>query len=346
VKTFAINGRFIVRSQTGQERFATEIIQELDKLIPSGVIELIIPKYTVKEPHYRNIKVVRYGNVKKHLWEQINFLYYIIKHKKIGINLCTTCPLLKPDINTIHDISYFVNPHFFKNWYGRLSLIWHILMYLSTFYLGKKILTVSNFSKNEIMRVFHVRNEKIEVLGNSWKHMEKTNADNNIFIKYNILKKGEYFFSASSLTPQKNIDWILMAAKNNPQNIFAIAGEKLKLTLGKHYNSVNILYLGYVSDGEMKSLMQNCKAFIHPALYEGFGIPPLEALSVGAKIIVSKKSCLPEIFEKSAYYIDPHDPDVNLDKLLEKEVESPDSILEKYTWEKYAKCLLEVLIKY
>ena len=67
----------------------------------------------------------------------------------------------------------------------------------------------------------------------------------------------------------------------------------------------NVKLLGYVSDGQVKWLMQNCKAFIFPSYYEGFGIPPLEALSVGAKIVVGNAASLPEIYKKSAYYIDP-----------------------------------------
>ena len=82
----------------------------------------------------------------------------------------------------------------------------------------------------------------------------------------------------------------------------------------------NVIYLGFVSDEEMKTLMANCKAFIHPALYEGFGITPMEAMSVGAELIISNAACLPEIYGKSAHYIDPHNSDVDLDKLLSEPV--------------------------
>jgi glycosyltransferase involved in cell wall biosynthesis len=61
----------------------------------------------------------------------------------------------------------------------------------------------------------------------------------------------------------------------------------------------NIHFTGYLTDGEIKALMQNCRAFIHPAIYEGFGIPPLEAMSCGADLIISTATCLPEIYEKS-----------------------------------------------
>lgn len=72
--------------------------------------------------------------------------------------------------------------------------------------------------------------------------------------------------------------------------------------------------------------MQKCKAFVFPSYYEGFGIPPLEALSCGTKIIVSNASCLPEIYADTAYYIDPDNPNVNLNELLSKKIESPNNI--------------------
>ena len=98
-----------------------------------------------------------------------------------------------------------------------------------------------------------------------------------------------------------------------------------------------LFYLGFVSDEEMKTLMANCKAFIHPALYEGFGITPMEAMSVGAELIISNAACLPEIYGKSSHYIDPHNSDVDLDKLLSEPVESADKVLNNYSWEKFAK---------
>ena len=89
--------------------------------------------------------------------------------------------------------------------------------------------------------------------------------------------------------------------------------------------------------------MQHCRAFIHPAIYEGFGIPPLEALSCGADIIVSTATCLPEIYKNSAHYIDPYNYDVDLDNLLKQPVESRESVLERFDWSVEAKKLLSLL---
>ena len=89
--------------------------------------------------------------------------------------------------------------------------------------------------------------------------------------------------------------------------------------------------------------MTNCKAFIHPAIYEGFGIPPLEAMSCGAPLIISTATCLPEIYENSVHYIDPFDYNINLDNLLSQKIESPDVILKKFNWKQEADKLYRLL---
>lgn len=346
MKKYAINGRFVVRNITGQERFAIEITRELDNLVKPGEIELIIPQYAKEEriPSYKNIKIVKYGNVKSHLWEQISFFFYLLKTRRTGISFCTTCPLLKPDINTMHDINQNVNPYLFKSLYGRLSTIWHSMMLYSSLYFGKKLLTVSEFSKKEIITHFKVNPDKIIVLGNGWQHITRTSIDDSLFLKYPQLKDKQYYFAASSLTPQKNFDWIVNAATKNPKELFAIAGKKEKLS-NEFISQIpsNLLFLGYVTDEQMRSLMQHCKAFIHPAVYEGFGIPPMEALANGAQIIISNAACLPEIFEDAAHYINPYNSNVDLNKLLEVPVAPALKILNKYSWEKEAKKLYSLL---
>ena len=239
-----------------------------------------------------------------------------------------------------------VNKQWYNNLYGRLSTIWHGLMKFSTFHFAKKILTVSNFSKDEMIRVCKAKEEKIYVLGNGWQHYNRVGFDDRIFDKFSQLIRGEYYFAASSLTPQKNFKWIYEVAKKNRNCIFAIAGKVEGLSIDKgETKPENIIYLGFVSDEEMKSLMKGCKAFIHPALYEGFGITPMEALSTGAELIISDAACLPEIYGKSAHYIDPYNTDVDLDRLLEEPVDPANKVLDNYSWEKFAGMLYNLLIE-
>ena len=134
-------------------------------------------------------------------------------------------------------------------------------------------------------------------------------------------------------------------AKRNPGCQFVITGKAEGFTkLGvKDLKTDNLHFTGYLTDGEVKSLMSECRAFIHPAIYEGFGIPPLEALSCGARLILSTATCLPEIYEDSAYYIDPYNYDVNLEDMLAKPIGDRQRILEKFSWDADARKLLDIL---
>jgi len=113
--------------------------------------------------------------------------------------------------------------------------------------------------------------------------------DEGIFARRPQLKPGQYYFSMANLLKNKNFPWVLRAAGAKPDAVFAIAGggslaaEAERLGLA---DLPNVLYLGYVSDGAAKALMAHCKAFLFPTLYEGFGIPPLEAAARGAPQII------------------------------------------------------------
>lgn len=100
-----------------------------------------------------------------------------------------------------------------------------------------------------------------------------------------------------------------------------------------------------MTDGQNKALMQNCKGFLHPAVFEGFGIPPLEALSLGAPIALARASCLPELYGDTARYFDPYDYDVDLDALFAKPAAPPDKVLARYSWEKTARFWLDEIKK-
>ena len=101
--------------------------------------------------------------------------------------------------------------------------------------------------------------------------------------------------------------------------------------------------LGFISDEDACALIKNCRAFIHPSLYEGFGIPPLEALALGAEVIASNATALPEVLGESVHYIEPLKGDINFELLLKKLVSSSDDILCKYSWNTSAEELYHIM---
>ena len=341
-----INGQFTARKMTGQERFAYEIISELDKLKTDIKFTLVIPKNAKNIPPLKNIPIIKYGKAKGSLWEQTFFAYYTIRHKALSLNLCSIMPLLKPGIICIHDLCYKVNPQYFKTSYARISQLWHIIQFHFAWHFSPLIFTVSEFSKQQMIDIYHVNPDKIKVLGNGWEHFERVKEDTSLIERHPEFFQKPYFFSLGSLAPNKNIKWILEVAQKHPQYNFYIAGNANPTAYKEDYNSkdyTNVQFLGYISDSEIKTFMKYCKAFIFPSYFEGFGIPPLEALSVGAKVIAANTSCLPEILQDTCYYIDPYNTDINLDTLLSNQVQKPNKVLEKYQFKNFALLLLKYL---
>ena len=147
-----------------------------------------------------------------------------------------------------------------------------------------------------------------------------------------------------------NLKWICQYAQNHPEETFAVSGKAISGLVPPELEALkslkNVILPGYLSDAQVKALMEKCRAFVFPSYYEGLGIPALEALSCGTKIIVSKKASLPDIYGNCACYIDTQTTRCSLTELLSKKTDSPEDILNRYTYENAAKKLLEVLRKF
>ena len=337
-----VNGKFLSQNITGVQRYAREIMLEIDKHFDEST-EIIVyaDKNARNIPDYKNIKAVKSRHLTGNLWEQVSLPLYAMRKHGLCVSLCNMAPVLKPDVVVIHDVSYKVN----KGFFSRKFTLWYNFVFSSIIRRIKKIVTVSEFSKSEILRCYNIDSQKLLVTYNGWQHYQRTHADENALSRYG-LTASEYYFSMSSMAPNKNFKWIASAAKNNPNVTFAVSGAVNSKVFGDIFDfdvPENLKFLGYVSDEEAKELTANCRAFLFPSFYEGFGIPPLEALSTGARAIVSDRSCMREIFGDCVYYISPDDPSVDLDKLISAACELPDELLKKYSWEKSASILYSAL---
>jgi glycosyltransferase involved in cell wall biosynthesis len=315
-------------------------------------MELVVSKKTDWIPPLKHIRSVKYGCGNKTIWEQMIFCFYCIKNRRTPINLCGQMLLLYPKgITVIHDIRSVVHPEWTKseNFRSRLLTYWFIIQSFCIAKFEKKVATVSEFSRNEIAQYCHIDREKIYVIPNAWQHiLDIEDAQIDFSVVFPKLKIKEYFFSVAAIAKHKNLKWIAQAAERNPESVFALSGMLNKKLFGdadlaNMANLSNILYLGYVSDAELKTLIKNCRAFIYPSLYEGFGIPPLEALALGTQVISSNAGVFPEVLGHSVHYIDPNNYDVDLDKLLAEPVAPANEVLDKYSWERSANILLSIL---
>lgn len=350
MKKIIINGSFLCRNLTGIERFSLEICKRLDSFDKNSLFELYVPKDAKFIPELSNLKItISDSKLKKFpLWDHFTFPKYVRKQKSISLDFANLTSLFHPGLVFIHDIYAKLYPQDFTSPKDKLRRFYMCWMYRHAIKKGKHIFTVSEFSKNQIIETYKVDSKKITVIPNGWDHFKSINEDESVLKAFPQLHKQKFYFTLGSLQKRKNLIWLVKYAKNHPEEIFAISGKAINGMVSNEISSLeslsNIVLLGYVSDEQVKFLMRNCKAFIFPSYYEGFGIPPLEALSVGAKIIVSDIPCFKEIYKASAYYIDPNNPNVKLSDLLKTQVSSAEELLNYYTYDNAAKKLYNTLI--
>ena len=340
MKKIIINGKFYAQKITGVQRFARELILELDNIVSNQDIKILVPKDAVDLPVLKNIQIKKSPFKKSIFWEQLWLPLYIAKQKAIGVHLCHVAPLLKPDIVCIHDANVISNPQ----WFTKKIYLWYRLIESICAKKAKKILTVSEFSKNELKKHLGIIESNIFTLCEGWQHFNRIHSNTETLSRYKLNKKN-FYFSLGTKAQYKNMKWVYDYARKNPNEIFAISGSSYGKIFGEDTSIIpnNVHFLGYLSDEEIKTMMQNCKAFLFPSLYEGFGIPPLEALSTGSPVIVSDIPVMHEIFGDTVHYINPNNTDVDLNLLAEKSVAPAATALDKYSWQKGALLLQDII---
>lgn len=226
-----------------------------------------------------------------------------------------------------------------------------------------RIITVSNYSKKEIMKNFSVPSLKIEVTYEATSDFKNTPPEINekeFLEKHRI--KFPYLLYVGNAYPHKNLERLLRVFKllidkeNLDLNLVFVGKidyffKRLKKFVNQLQLQKRVFFLGYVTDEELKYLYQKALVYVFPSFIEGFGLPPLEAMTQGLPVVASNSSCLPEILGSAAYYFNPHDSQslalvikrIALDKSLRSELRKKGlNQVRRYSWPKLAEQTLGV----
>lgn len=295
-----VNARFVTQATTGVQRFAERVSLELKAMFPNAVF--VSPKGVINQEAADALGVLQVGTRGGHAWEQLDLPRYLRSNgSPLLLNLGNTGPITYSNqIVTLHDIAFIRYPGSFS-WRFRAAY-----KVMSRILLAKSraLLTVSEFSKGEISSYFGTDNSKIFVVPNA--------VDSRFARRIPVPAAKPYLLAVSSPNVHKNFSRVIEAYSRS-----LVCGTVDLLIVGGQASSFakqqfdelpsGVRFLGRVSDDQLIDLYSGAVAFVFPSLYEGFGIPPLEAQACGCAVMASNAASIPEVLGESAFYFDPLD---------------------------------------
>lgn len=228
----------------------------------------------------------------------------------------------KTSVVTIHDLAIYKNPAWFP-----MQVFSTRLLVPQSLRKAQHIIAVSESTKQDLEEIFGVRPEKMSVIYEA----PLTNAlhvkDQNVDVLDKFQLTLPYIFFVGTIDPRKNLEMLLEAftmVRKHPE----LKSVQLVLAGGKGYRHDRVLdritqlhlgpaikYLGYVTHNEKLALLKNAAVFAFPSLYEGFGLPVLDAMKLGVPVVTSNVSSLPEVAGDAALKVNPEDPRALADAL-------------------------------
>lgn len=322
--------RAFLSRRTGIEEYSYQVIKHLRDLLPQdGTVVL----YVRKKIKFQGWKVVftspdidfdfpSHWSVKSlwapRLWTQARLSLEMFFHRPDVLFVpAHTVPLIHPSetVVTIHGLEYEYSPESYA-WYERLYMRWSIRFSVHS---ASQIIAVSKNTKRDLIRLYGVPEEKITVIYEGVATVNQVSS-----IKYQVsntqyqIPNTPYFLFIGRLEERKNVRRIIEAFESFKERTklphkLLLAGKpgfgygRIQFQISNSKFQKEIQELGYVTEEEKWELLKQAEAFVFPSLYEGFGLPVLEAQSVGTPVITSNTSSLPEIVGGGAILVDPLD---------------------------------------
>jgi len=311
-RKIAINGRFLTQRASGVQRFAAEAIKAIDTQLDGdyaalkGRVELVAPRQARDFP-LKNIPLRRAGFSSGYVWEQVEFPLLVAGD--LLLNLCMLGPLVsRHQIVVVHDATALALP---QNFSPRFRAAYKFLI-PQLCRRAALTVTVSEFSRGEIGKRYGADVTRMPVCYEGGDHITAVEADYAVIDRLGI--KGRRFFLGVGVdSTNKNIKTVVEAyhrARFNDVDL-VLTGAKDTRVFGAIdlAESAGVHLVGFVSDAELRALYEQALALVFPSFYEGFGLPPLEAMTCGSPVIISEQPALLEVCDGAALHCRADDTD-------------------------------------
>ncbi len=308
-QSLALNGRFLTQGLTGVQRFASELAAAMDALAGAArwpATRVLMPA-GAPAPSFRHLDAAGVGRLSGQGWEQFELPWHA--RGRFLLSLGNTAPVLagRRQALVIHDAGVFDTPES----YSPQFRAWYRTLHATLARTGATLITVSQFSRGRIAARLGVDPARLSVMPEGGDHILRVPADPEALPRHG-LAAGRYALAVGTRAAHKNLGALgdaaaLLAARGltlaavgatNPVVFRPAAGTR----------GPGAIALGRVSDAELRALYEGALCLIFPSRYEGFGLPPLEAMSCGCPVLASRAASVPEVCGEAALYFDAAEP--------------------------------------
>ena len=325
----AIDIRLLGKKRTGDETVFFNLTKELLAMDQENEYLLLT---TEKDPREQaliqarlgcigrsNVRFVALFGKNKFIWNLISLPWFLLRNQVDVYHTQYILPLYVPKhvrvVNHIHDVSFRAYPELIS-WKDRFFLWLFIPRSLRR---ADALVVPSQFTRDEVAHFFGTDPEKIHVVPNAlsedFLQTHSSEEVSRVREKYHIPER--YIVSVGTLQPRKNIPLLLRAfalvRERLPDMTLVVVGNRtghhvdtrIDETIAELHLETAVIFPGFVDQGDLPLLVRGAQVFVFPSLYEGFGIPALEAMSQGVPVLCSATPCLQEVAGEAALYFDP-----------------------------------------
>lgn len=306
--TVYLNGKFLAQRTTGVQRVARELLRALDERAAGlpGQWTLLHPA-GVAVPPLARVKARALGPVGRglHRWEQLD----LPRAARDGllVNLAGSAPYLaRRQACMIHDAAVYDHP----GAYSRAFVLWYRLLFRHLARSAERLLTVSGFSRDRLALALGLSPERLQVVPGGAEHLQAVTPDDAVRVHHALVGQS-FVLAVASANPTKNLEQLIRAFAALPEHLQArlviVGGDNSRVFRpGRPMaDAQRVVRVGTVDDAGLKSLYLHASALAFPSIYEGFGLPALEAMACGCPVIAARAGALPQVCGEAAMYVDP-----------------------------------------